>query len=238
MNRVLKSHLKECLLDKNFRLVIMMSASLSVIACLQVLIDEYDEILLYCLFISLNFSLIPLMLSLIIDTTILGEKLSGRLEYYIANGVNLKGLIDVYTVTSVVLVVIPIVLYNICVMLIFYKLKPSMVLLLLNSNLTMFFVVLLLFVYIFNKLAVLVTLYLKDPRKIRTYSMFISVFLMNIVALPCGYLINVEYLTTIDDVRMCFCSIILFFTMICFVANTIICKRLNIERIVLSYKYE
>lgn len=237
MNKILKSHLKESLLDKNFRIVIMASVALSVMACLQVLIGEQNELMVYCLFLALNFSLIPLMLSLIIDTTILGEKLSGRLEYYIANGVNLKELIKVYTISSVILVIIPIVLYNIGVMMIFINMQSNMVFVLFNSNLTIFFIVFLLFIYIFNKLAVLVTLYLKDPRKIKTYTLFTSMIFINFLAIPCGYLINSRYLTSIFDVTIVFCFIILLLTIICFVANTIISKKLNVETIVLSYKY-
>lgn len=208
----------------------------SVMQIAKTRIGPTEYFVVYVLMI-LNVSIFFFLNMLTISLIVISEKTTGRCEYYLANKLNIQKLTEIYGLSSHLLCLGPILVFNI--MILAYGLITNqrvLIELYLNAAFGCFAIAFLLFTYFVTSTMTLVSMLSKSPERIRTYLSVSSVLFVFAATLP-GTFINKTGLTPDrNSIVWIFGSTLLLLAIMCALIRNILKKRLNNEMVVLSFK--
>ena len=241
MSKIIISNLQNNIKEKSYLMQITLTIIIYSIVFLQVLpsmqtnsnIKNMTFVMQYLFFI-LDLSLFTTMLSIVITNICIREKVCNRIELYLANGVPIKKIFYAYSISTFILSVIGIFLFN-CITSTFFIITNNLVAInsLLNFKMILFVSSILLFCFSISLILNAIVLLIKDMSVIRNITFLSSFFLIfggSYLLKPLIMLkLNIDFITLVTLIIFVFSAIIL---SISFSLG----HKLNNENIILSLK--
>lgn len=240
MNKITKFLLKETFSSNQYLVTLIITTVLSINGFVSLVGKNANNfntefILFYHFMINIvNFVVnIPIILAI----SVFNEKLSGRCEYYLANNINLNYLIYSYSKSTFLLSCVPILFYNIIVSI--YLLTKSLTIsisVILNLRYFIFILSLLLFMFVISKYLVVLIMICKKPDNIRTFLTIFSIVSIYAMSFPINYLSKTGLISNNKSILNIYIIFLLIISVIFKVSEKFLIKKLDNEKVILSYR--
>ncbi|MBF4692238.1 PqqD family protein [Fusibacter sp. Q10-2] len=222
--------------DSQYLLTVGILLVLSLYSINGLVSGKMSEVMSIYSYYLINFFNVSLMMGVLLTSTAISEKTSGRCEYYMANNISLSKIGKVFSNTTFVLVILPVLLLNIITYIVCYFVKESMIEVFFRSSTFHYLLILIIFAYFFSNFLVTLVLLLKDPQRMRTLLTLTTIILINAFSIPARFLFENGILQTATGTANAFIIIVLIITLVVILINKLMSKKLSVERVILSYR--
>lgn len=197
---------------------------------------ETPFVLSYTFYIF-QFTTFMMVISTVLGGIGISEKASGRLEFYLANSVSVRRVLSAYTISTVLLSLLPILLLNLIV-LAFSLITNNMIIItiLYNELSVLAFSGLIILSVAVSLLMNIIVLVINKPQIVRVIIMMLSMTLIYAAQFPVSMVMQAIALTC-NTISVTFSLCFVLLAVICIFVSELLKGKLSKEAIVLSIRH-